>query len=296
MTVFSSFFRPWGVACLATAAFVVGLTACANRNPQFSAIHDQGLIPVSRDNPYVGTNLYLASEMEQSSYLFNFFKENGVPQAIELVGGSEDSAELKMFYNGKNQLYVATPIQKRDPDAAEWVIRGPYNIDKNYYRQVSQLSTQTAASFELWGRRETVGGVEAVAEQRVILPAFVPTPKPKPRVKPTTAKKDDATKPASGEGPAISGVYSAGQPELTLDQQALMESKEHAERSPNGDLIHVVQSATETLGQIANWYAGSGEHAQKIAQKNNLPLDAKLEPGSRVFIQADLIVNPRAMK
>ncbi len=296
MTIFSSFISRWRVASLATAAFVVGLAACANRNPQFSALHDQGLIPVSRDNPYVGTNLYLASEMEQSSYLYNFFKENGVPQAIDIVGGSEDSAELKMFYNGKNQMYVATPIEKRDPASAEWVIRGPYNIDKNYYRQVSQLSTQTAASFELWGRRETVGGVEAVAEQRVILPAFVPTPKPKPRQKPASSQGNAVAKSPPSDGPAISGVYTGSQPELTLDQQALMESKEHAERSPNGDLIHVVRSATETLGQIANWYAGSGEHAQKIAEKNNLPLDAKLEPGSRVFIQADLIVNPRAMK
>lgn len=277
---------------LAAICLVVGtaasLAACAHRNPQFATLHDQGLIPVSRENPYIGSNVYLAAEMEQSTYLYNFFKENGVPQAIEIVGDSEDSAELRMYYAGKNQVYHANPIRKREPDTTEWVIRGPYNLDKNYYRQVSQLSTQPGAQFEIWGRRETIGGTGAIAEQRVILPAFVPTPKP--------ARRRETSKPASTEGPAISGVYSPGQTTLTLDQQALLESKENAERSPNGDLIHVVRSPTETLTVIANWYAGSQEHAKKIAEKNNLPVDAKLEPGTRVFIQAELVINPRMMK
>lgn len=299
MAVFSSYFPRLGalrIIALAgvASAVAVGLMACSNRNPQFAALHDQGLIPVSRDNPYVGSNLYLATEMEQSAYLFNFFKENGVPQAIELLGSSENSAELRMLYSGKNQMFQAAPVRHSNPNTTEWVIRGPYNLDKSDYRQVSQLSAQPAAQFELWGRREIVGGVEVIAEQRVILPAFVPTPKPK--AKPAAKKQTEQAKAPSGDGPAISGVYSASQPELTLDQLALLESKEHAERSPNGDLIHIVHAATETLAQIANWYAGSGEHAKKIADKNSLPVDAKLEPGVRIFIQSELVINPRAMK
>ncbi len=285
-------FRRNFLALAILASTAVALVACANRNPQFDALHDKGLMPVSRDNPYVGTNAYLAAEMEQSTYLYNFVKENGVPQAIEIVGDSEDSAELRLFYSGKSQAYYATPVRKNAPEATEWVIRGPYTIDKGYYRQLSQLAPLPAAQFEIWGRRETIGDTDAVAEQRVILPAFVPTPKPKPR----PSRKKEPVKAPPSEGPAVTGMPVPGQSALTLDQQALMESKQNAERSPNGDLIHVVQSPTETLTVIANWYAGSADHAKKIAEKNNLPLDAKLEPGTKVFVQAEIVINPRLMK
>jgi hypothetical protein len=278
-------------AALLFGALSLTAMSCANRNPEFAPLHDQGIIPVSRTNPYVGSNLYLAHEMEQSTYLYNFLKEKGVPQAIKIDGSSENSAQLELFYAGRAEVYQATPIRNDTPGSTEWVVRGPYTMDKNDYREVSQLPATSAAEFEIWGRRETIGASEAIAEQRVILPAFVPTPRPHPRRRPST-------KPAasSDNGPAVSGMPSSTGGSMTLDQQALIESKEYAERSPNGDVIHVVKSESETVTSISNWYTGSGDNAKKVAEKNNIPLDAKLNPGTKIFVQGDIVVNPKTMK
>ncbi len=273
-------------------AAALGLAACASRNPEFDALHDQGIIPVSRTNPYVGSNLYLAKEMEGSSYLYNFLKERGVPQAIEISGSSEADAELRLYYSAKNQVFYATPVKGEGQDVREWSVRGPYNLEREAYRAVSQLPAGTSAEFELWGRRETIGNTEAVASQRVILPAFVPTPSPRPRPRPSAAKRPLG----AGEGPAITGMTTANQGGMTLDQLAIIEAKENVERGPNGDAIHTVRTETETIASISNWYAGSGDQAKKIAEKNNLPLDAKLKPGTRIFIQSELVTNSRVMK
>jgi hypothetical protein len=296
MTISSRFFfDSWSLkraaASIAISSLALVAAACSYRNPEFPALTNQGIIPVSRTNPYVGSNLYLAHEMEESTYLYNFFKEKGVPQAIEIAGGSEDSAELRMFYAAKAQIYHATPIRKDRPETTEWIIRGPYALNKDYYRQVAQLPAEPSAQFEMWGRRETIGEVEAVAEQRVILPAFVPTPRPH------SGRRASTGVSAPANGPAISGVTSPSSPStMTLDQQALIESKEMAQRSPNGDVIHVVKSESETITSISNWYTGSGTNAKKVAEKNSMPLDAKLQPGTRIFVEGEIVVNPKTMK
>jgi hypothetical protein len=42
---------------------------------------NQGLVPVSADSPFVGANVYLAKEMEDSLYLYNFLRSRGSPGA-----------------------------------------------------------------------------------------------------------------------------------------------------------------------------------------------------------------------
>ena len=281
--------------CIKLVALTIPLLtviACANRNPNFETLTNQGLLPVSRENPYVGSNLYLAREMEGSTYLYNFMGKRGIPQAIEIVGTSESSAEMRMFYSDRSEVYHANPIKDNQFNTSEWLIRGPYQLDRTYYKQVSELSSPPGAQFEIWGRRETIGGPQIVATERVIIPVFVPTPTPIP------TPKRRARKPATpGSGPAIGGVIVAGQKgALNFDQLALLESKEFVERSPNGDAIHLVKSTSETITSISNWYTGSSDNTKKIADKNNLPVDAKLNPGTKIFLQGELVINSKIMK
>ena len=230
--------------------------------------------------------------MEGSTYLYNFMGKRGIPQAIEILGTSESSAEMRMFYSDRSEVYHANPIKDNQFNTSEWLIRGPYQLDRTYYKQVSELSSPPGAQFEIWGRRETIGGPQIVATERVIIPVFVPTPTPIP------TPKRRALKPATpGSGPAIGGVIVAGQKgALNFDQLALLESKEFVERSPNGDAIHIVKSASETITSISNWYTGSSDNSKKIADKNNLPVDAKLNPGTKIFLQGELVINSKIMK
>jgi hypothetical protein len=76
---------------------------------------------------------------------------------------------------------------------------------------------------------------------------------------------------------------------MNFHQKALLEARELAERNPNSDIIHNVKNPTETFNTLANWYAADPEKAKDIADKNGLPIDAKLTPGTRLFVPDGII-------
>lgn len=210
-------------------AVVVLVASCSARNSSFSSLAEKGIVPVSTDNPYVGANLYLAKEMEDSLYLYNFLRSRGSPRAIEIVGSSEKSAELSLFYPAKREVYRATP--QRDPltQAKEWIIRGPYAVDREQHRSLTGLGTETSGVFEVFGRREQIGGASQAAQVRVLEPAFVPTPAPTPIPRPR--RKIVRPAPASdvsSQGPAIT---IQGTP-MNLDQQAIVEARKAVPTAP----------------------------------------------------------------
>jgi hypothetical protein len=213
--------KPPLAALAAVVASLSYLVACSPQyNATFTNIANQGVVPVSADNAYVGSNIFLAKEMEESVYLYNFMQRRGSPQAIEVVGSSEEKAELTLFYSDKNESYRATPQIDKRSKTKEWIVRGPYAIDRNYWRQITSLPNEGGV-FEVFGKKEVFGGRAVAAETRVIAPAFVPTPHPTPRpVKKKVAPSKDTT-----GAPAISGPI--GTPS-NLDQEALLEAR----RSP----------------------------------------------------------------
>jgi hypothetical protein len=220
---------------------VVLVTSCSTRNASFSSLANQGLIPVSADSPFVGANLYLAKEMEDSLYLYSFLRSRGSPRAIEITGNSEKSAELHLFYPAKQEVYHATP--QRDPltKAKEWIVRGPYAIDRSLYRSVTQLGTETSGVFEIFGRREHIGGPAQARQERVIEPAFVPTPTPIPTPRPRAVKKPQASDSASGPSILVQGTP------MNFDQEAILESKRPTAASGNPQVTPAVPSpATKT--------------------------------------------------
>ena len=48
------------------------------------SLTNQGMLPLSSTNAYLGTNLYLARQAENSDILYNFLDSKGAPAAIEI--------------------------------------------------------------------------------------------------------------------------------------------------------------------------------------------------------------------
>lgn len=273
------------IAFFSTVFFV----ACASRQTALTPLLNRGIMPVSEDNPYMGANLFLAKEMEQSVYLYNFMRDKGAPQGIELKGSDEDDVEAHFYYTSTPEEYVAKPAPRQKSRVMntrrEWIIIGPFAVERDNYRAVESLQRTSGGAFEIFGKREFLGVGPAKASSERLKPVFIPTPVPTKRPvkrKPATATAVTAT--PSPRGP------------LNLDQQALKEAQEMAPRDPQGDVVHTVTSKTETLQSIAQWYTSQGGNAKEIATKNALPLDAKLNPGAKVIVPKSLVTNPKRMK
>lgn len=191
---------------------------CSAATTTFSSLSDQGIVPVSSENPFMGSNLFLAKEMEESSYLYNFLKERGAPQAIALQGEREDDARMIMYYSGARESYSATPHIDPTLRNREWIISGPFALDRSSYREVSQLPATQGAVFEIFGRREVLGGPLRAPETRVIAPAFVPTPKA------NAPRKRSPKKGTTNQSAAPSPSSPGGEP-ANFDQQAIAEAR-----------------------------------------------------------------------
>lgn len=200
------------------------LTGCPANKGQFSSLINQGLLPVSAENPYVGSNLFLAHEMERSAFLLNFFRSKGSPQAIELMGNDADSAEMKLFYAERKEVYYARPSINTQIKSKEWIIRGPYGLGREYFKEIGKLPTSTRGVFEIYGAREYFGGAAVPQRTIELQPVFVPTPRPTPRPvirrRPTVSPETLTPTPAPEPSP------------MNFDQRALLEAKQRALATP----------------------------------------------------------------
>ncbi len=213
------------------------LLGCPKKPNQFDSLVNQGLMPVSAENPFVGPNLFLGREMERSAYLLNFLRSKGSPQAIELHGDDLESAELKLFYPSKREVYVASQTLDKKQNVKEWIIRGPYAIGREYYKEVSKLPPTDRGVFEVYGTREYFGGPAIPHRSVELKPVFVPTPKPTPR----PVIKRRATPTPSNTTPTPPPVPSP----MNFDQRALLEAqqKANAPTSPTTPALIIVTSA-----------------------------------------------------
>jgi hypothetical protein len=216
------------------------VASCASHTSVFYSLTNQGIVPVSSDNPHVGTNLFLAREMEASSYLYSFMKKRGAPQAIELTGTDEKSAELRMFYADKQEGFTATPQFNRQTKTKEWIVRGPYGLDRENYHTLANLRDQRGGAFEIFGRLEVLGGPARAESSRVLAPAFVPTPRPTPRPIRRVKKTD-----APANGPVTDSTLPFSGSPSNLDQEALIEALRQKAPTPPPPIASPVQSPVQ---------------------------------------------------
>jgi hypothetical protein len=277
-------------ALFISALFTIMIVlACASRQTPFTSLLNRGIMPVSEDNPFMGANLFLAKEMEQSVYLYNFMRDKGAPQGIELKGSSDEDVEAHFYYASALEEYVAKPAPRQKSrikdTRREWIIIGPFAVERDNYHSVQQLEKTSGGAFEIFGRREFLGTGPARGSGEELKPVFIPTPVP--------TKKPVKRRPTGH--PAASSTETPKGP-LNSDQEALREARDLAPRDSQGDVVHTVTSKTETLQSIAQWYTSQGGNAKEIASKNGLPLDAKLNPGVKVIVPKSIVTNPKQMK
>ncbi|MEN9846394.1 MAG: hypothetical protein RIS36_1541 [Pseudomonadota bacterium] len=280
-----------GFAVAVIVCSLATLIACSTQSSKFSSLLNQGIMPVSEENAFMGANLFLAREMEQSVYLYNFMKERGAPQGIELKGDSEVDVEAHFYYTAGPEEYLAKPapeprFNRNQNTRREWIIIGPFAVDKERYREIQQLAQTNGGSFEIFGRREFLGQHSSPGTQVALRPVFVPTAIP--------PKKHVVKKKPSVDTSAP--FTSNGKEPMNFDQQALKEAKDLAPRDSHGDVVHTVASKTETLQSISQWYTSKSTSAAELAKKNGLPEDAKLSPGAKIIVPKNLITNPKRMQ
>ena len=279
-------------------AFILGVClslGCSAKRSQFDYLLNQGLVPVSADNPYMGANLFLGKEMEQNVYLYNFIRDRGSPQAIELTGDDVESAQAHFFYAPSKEEYIAKPAPKQggaNITRREWIIIGPFSVDRERYRQLEDYGN-TGGAFEVFGRKEFFGNQPRAGRNETMLPVFIPTAKPTKA--PTRHRRPAAATP---EKPSATPAGTPVAP-TNFDQQALLEkqaeAKNLADRNSDGNVVHTVTAPNETVQSISQWYT-KGDNAKAIAETNGLAADAKLKVGSKVIVPKALVVNPQKMK
>ncbi len=208
------------LTCLILASLCLG---CAARHATFSSVTEKGFLPVSGTNPFMGANLFLAHEMEESNYLYNFLRKEGSPRAIRVSGHTPSSSLLELYYVNQLTLYRATPQIDLVLGTREWMIEGPYPIDRQTYQKVHPLKGDSRGGlFEIFGKRELLDGHFHPSPTRAISPVFVPTPKPPKRKASKRVKKK--TIPQEKLEATSSSAQITGTP-TNFDQQALFEAR-----------------------------------------------------------------------
>lgn len=268
-------------------------TGCGPRVHSYPSLINQGILPLSTSNAYVGANLFLSHELENSSFLYSFFKGRGAPTAIELTEMGVSGTRMIMYYPKDFEVYAAD--LQSSPDRREWIVRGPYQIERADYRQLAGIQTSLVGEplFILFGKEHRFRFHGTGESPKVKVPPVKEpppaTPKPKAKAKPAPIIKAHRT-----TAPLIPTVSAPATGTLSSDQQALLAAKQPAKRAPNGDLIHVVGTAPENLEAIVRWYTLSADALNEIKAKNALSSD-EVPPGKEIVIPIALVKETRAM-
>ncbi len=265
---------------------------------EFPGLADRGILPLSTSDPYLASNAFIAKEAETSAYLHNFLKTRGGPMAIEISDSYTSFPHMVMFYPRSRQVYAAERVSRKVPGqiapVREWMVRGPYAIERKDYRELAELDSSMVGEpvFMLRGRevRFTQERPVSPTPEKVLIPVLPPMPQPTPTpVKKRLPPKAPIIK-VQGEPAITEGEWKP----LNSDQQALLMAQGFAERAENGDLWHVVKGDSETLELIAKWYAEPSA-VDEIARVNGLVAGQALLAGTKVRVPLKLLKKLKVM-
>lgn len=253
----------------------------------FESLLNKGMLPLSPDNGYVGSNLFLSQEFSKSTHLFNFLKARGAPLAIQLNASRFGSPELSMYYPMDKEYYIADLV--KDDLTYQWITRGPFRIERKDYREISRSTSDLGEPLFVY--RGQPFQFKKKPE---------PTPTPTIAPSPTATPKPKKKKIATSSTPVITGPAATPTPDvwkpLNADQQALLMSQGFAERAQNGDVIHTITSDGQTIEKISEWYTGNASNASAIRQANALSADGAPKIGTRIQIPLSMIKQYRVLR
>jgi hypothetical protein len=287
------------------------LTACsaAPYLENYSPLSNQGILPLSTSNPYMGANMFLASEIEQSAYLLNFLKAKGAPTAIDIFSKNFRHPRMLLFYPRDREVYAADLVSKAEQ--REWIIRGPYGIERKDFSALARMENALIGEpvFMLQGREYRFYQAARHDSQSLSRPEVRPELPAVQKKQPSKAARPAAQRPPTSPVVASAPKQSVPpQPPQSLlpsdprefrpgnkDQVAIIISRGWAERNADGDIIHIVRRSDETLAAVAKWYAGSETNAEEISKANSLTVETHLIPGSRIRVPLRIATNFKPM-
>jgi len=275
---------------LPLVVILIGCSFSEQNKAVFPGISNRGIMPLSVGNAFVGSNLFIAAEMEKSPALLNFIRSRGAPQAIKVNERLNRAPELILYYLREGSLYVSELITSRT--AYNWIVRGPLRMP-SYESRVF-----TPQNFEMTGepllavfdKLVRYDSHPPIGITRPVATVKLPPIKPK-------LEKHSVTKKSTGAKAKVHTAKEAPTPykPLNTDQMAIQMSQGFAERDNNGDVIHTVKRGSESLASIASWYTGDKKKAGAIATASGIEESDTLNVGTRIRIPLDLVKNGKQL-
>lgn len=305
--------------------FLVFLTSCYYKITNYPSLVNQGILPVSKEQAYVGANLFLSREMEQSTFLYNFLKKQGAPDAIEIVRRSFNNDRFFLYYYDAKEVYIADPKILKN-NRREWIIKGPRIPNWRDLKNIRNVmdTSKKDTPFLIDGKEmyfsSNVNGInrsniiENDIDSKIVDVSKLPKVPPQRKIvrkKYTPQKKvvkkvsTEVKKTQSVEAPSVdqSGNedFLKDLEDLTtykpinLDKMAIAMSKGYARRDNMGNVVHTVKSYTETLQAISFWYTGNEINAVEIEKFNSLEDASNLKIGQNILIPFRMLKNVKQM-
>lgn len=305
--------------------FLVFLTSCYYKITNYPSLVNQGILPVSKEQAYVGANLFLSREMEQSTFLYNFLKKRGAPDAIEIVRRSFNNDRFFLYYYDAKEVYVADPKILKN-NRREWIIKGPripnwrdlknirnvmdtgkkdtpFLIDgKEMYfsSNVNGINRSNIIENDIDSKIVDVSKLPKVPPQRkIVRKKYTPQKKVVKKVSTEVKKTQSVETPSvdqSGNDDFLKDLedLTTYKP-INLDKMAIAMSKGYARRDNMGNVVHTVKSYTETLQAISFWYTGNEINAVEIEKFNSLEDASNLKIGQNILIPFRMLKNVKQM-
>ncbi|MDD7473506.1 MAG: hypothetical protein SPJ04_07440 [Bdellovibrionota bacterium] len=305
--------------------FLVFLTSCYYKITNYPSLVNQGILPVSKEQAYVGANLFLSREMEQSTFLYNFLKKRGAPDAIEIVRRSFNNDRFFLYYYDAKEVYIADPKILKN-NRREWIIKGPRIPNWRDLKNIRNVmdTSKKDTPFLIDGKEmyfsSNVNGInrsniiENDIDSKIVDVSKLPKVPPQRKIvrkKYTPQKKvvkkvsTEVKKTQSVEAPSVdqsgNDDFLKDLEDLTtykpinLDKMAIAMSKGYARRDNMGNVVHTVKSYTETLQAISFWYTGNEINAVEIEKFNSLEDASNLKIGQNILIPFRMLKNVKQM-
>lgn len=258
----------------------------------------------------MGSNLFLGKEMETSAYLYSFIKNQGAPDAIEIVEPVFDNVAIYLYYFHRKETYIAE--LNINQESREWIVKGPHIPTWRKLKALENVIdlSKKDAPFMINGQEFFFPQLENINQNNITEKSISPTqmklPKaPKKPIRKYQAKRtykplpkkniNNITITTPQESFLIQLENLTSYTPINSDKMAIAMSKGYARRNNNGDVIHVVKSYTETLQAISNWYTGTAFNAVKIEQTSNLKDASSLKIGDTIIIPFNLLKRVKQM-
>lgn len=265
---------------LRAAVIAVCLAACSTRLGRYPTLENEGILALSRDNPYLGANLLIGGEAERSRIFFEFLEHRGAPSAVRISGSAVRPTEMVLYYSDLQQSYAAR--QEHMGERLEWIVRGPYPIHRRDYKTLRSIARAGGGEpvFMIRGQQYRFRAPASREAPIIVRPVIQPPPPRRPR--PSEKKPAESAVPSKVPAEVELGFDPRGP--LNSDQKAVLQAKGYAPRAAGGEVLHTVSSSGGNLEAIVKWYTGSSNLVGEVAKVNSLDPKAPVPAGTNVKI------------